>query len=110
VDSPAKQSSLHRPTGTCDHKLSSKDTLLSRFSADWSGMVIPDTFNHDIGGNEVSLAGDDGVKGRNLVAAKTHIFSPSTNGDFRYRNIRCWFDPAAFTTPPALTWGTLGRN
>ncbi len=26
------------------------------------------------------------------------------------QNINFWFDPAAFTTPPAFTWGTLGRN
>ena len=26
------------------------------------------------------------------------------------RSINLWFDPAAFTTPPAFTWGTLGRN
>jgi hypothetical protein len=63
-----------------DHQRSSKDTLFSRLSADWSTMVIPDTFNHDIGGSNVSFAGDDSVKGRNLVAAKTHIFSPSTIG------------------------------
>ena len=110
VASPASQSSLHRADGRVDRKLSSKDTLFSRFSADWSGMVIPDTFNHDIGGNEVRFAGDESVKGRNLVAAKTHIFSPGTIGDFRYRNINFWFDAAAFTTPPAFTWGTLGWN
>src|SRR5437879_6540330 len=47
-------------------------------------MTIPDTFNHDIGGNEASFAGDDNVKGRSLVAAWTHSISPSTIGDFRY--------------------------
>jgi hypothetical protein len=26
------------------------------------------------------------------------------------RSINLWFDPAAFSTPPAFTWGTLGRN
>ena len=26
------------------------------------------------------------------------------------RSIDLWFNPAAFTTPPAFTWGTLGRN
>jgi hypothetical protein len=26
------------------------------------------------------------------------------------QNINQWFDPSAFTTPPAFTWGTLGRN
>ena len=26
------------------------------------------------------------------------------------RNINHWFDPAAFATPAAFTWGTLGRN
>ena len=26
------------------------------------------------------------------------------------RSVGRWFNPAAFTTPPAFTWGTLGRN
>ena len=26
------------------------------------------------------------------------------------QSINQWFNPAAFTTPPAYTWGTLGRN
>jgi hypothetical protein len=26
------------------------------------------------------------------------------------QNITQWFNPAAFATPPAFTWGTLGRN
>ena len=26
------------------------------------------------------------------------------------QTINQWFNPAAFTTPPAYTWGTLGRN
>ena len=26
------------------------------------------------------------------------------------RSITNWFNPAAFSTPPAFTWGTLGRN
>jgi hypothetical protein len=26
------------------------------------------------------------------------------------QSINLWFDPLAFTTPPAFTWGTLGRN
>lgn len=84
VANPIKKSSIHRGDGRIDHQLTSRDTLFFRFSADWSGMTIPDTFNTDIGGNEASFAGDDNVKGRSLVAAWTHTFSPSTIGDFRY--------------------------
>ena len=84
VANPIKQSSIHRGDGRIDHQLSPKDTLFFRFSADWSGMTIPDTFNHDIGGNEASFAGDDNVKGRSLVGAWTRIFAPGTIGDFRY--------------------------
>ena len=47
-------------------------------------MTIPDTFDTHIGGNEASFAGDDNVKGRSLVGAWTHSFTPSTIGDFRY--------------------------
>jgi hypothetical protein len=84
VANPIKQSSIHRGDARVDHQLSAKDVLFFRFSADWSGMTIPDTFNHDIGGNEASFAGDDNVKGRSLVGAWTRTFSSSTIGDFRY--------------------------
>jgi hypothetical protein len=84
VANPIKQSSIHRGDGRFDHQLSTRDTLFFRYSADWSGMTIPDTFNHDIGGNEASFAGEDNVKGRSLVAAWTRSISPGTIGDFRY--------------------------
>ncbi len=84
VVNPIKRSKVHRGDGRVDHQLTTKDTLFFRFSADWSDLTIPDTFNTNIGGNEASFAGDDAVKGRNLVAAWTHTFSPSTIGDFRY--------------------------
>ena len=55
-----------------------------RYSIDWADMVIPDTFDKNIGGNEASFAGDDTVRGRNMVGAWTHTFSPALIGDFRY--------------------------
>lgn len=35
---------------------------------------------------------------------------PGANPVPSNRSINLWFDPAAFTTPAAFTWGTLGRN
>lgn len=84
VANPTKRSSLHRGDARLDHQLSPRDVFFFRFSIDWSGIQMPDTFNRDIGGNEASFAGDNTVKGRNLVSAWTHTFSPSTVGDFRY--------------------------
>ena len=54
----------------------SKDALFFRYSADWSDLTIPDTFDRNIGGNEASFAGDDSVKGRSLVAAWTRTLHP----------------------------------
>lgn len=84
VATPIKRSSLHRGDARIDHQLSAKDTLFFRYSADWSALIIPDTFNTDIGGNEASFAGNDDVRGRSMVGAWTRVFSPSTVGDFRY--------------------------
>ena len=84
VANPIKRSNIHRGDGRLDHTLSAMNTLFFRFSADWSDMTIPDTFDRTIGGNEASFAGDDTVKGRSLVGAWTHTFNPSTIGDFRY--------------------------
>ncbi len=84
VVNPIKRSSIHRGDARYDYQVSPKDALFFRYSADWSGMTIPDTFNTDIGGNEASFAGDDNVKGRSMVAAWTRSISPGTVGDFRY--------------------------
>lgn len=81
---PVKRSSLHRGDARVDHQLTSRDTLFFRFSADWSGIIMPDTFNTNIGGNEASFAGNNDVKGRSLVGAWTRSFTPTTVGDFRY--------------------------
>ena len=35
---------------------------------------------------------------------------PGVNPIPSNQNINLWFDPNAFATPPAYTWGTLGRN
>jgi hypothetical protein len=84
VANPIKRSKVHRGDGRLDHQLSSRDALFFRFSADWSDLIIPDTFDRNIGGNEASFAGDDSVKARSLVGAWTHTFTPNTIGDFRY--------------------------
>jgi hypothetical protein len=84
VSNPIKRSNIHRADGRLDHQLTGKDALFVRYSIDWADMTIPDTFNTDIGGNEASFAGEDTVRGRNLVGAWTHTFSPSVIGDFRY--------------------------
>src|SRR5204862_4479930 len=106
VANPIKQSSIHRGDARIDHQLSPKDTLFFRYSADWSGMTIPDTFNHDIGGNEASFAGDDNVKGRSLVSAWTRLISPSTIADFRYGYTQ--FNMSLLpTTLTNLLWKTI---
>lgn len=84
VSNPIKRSKIHRADGRIDHQLREKDSLFFRYSLDFADMVIPDTFDKNIGGNEASFAGDDTVRGRNAVGAWTHAFSPSIIGDFRY--------------------------
>jgi hypothetical protein len=84
VANPIKRSDVHRGDARLDHTLSTRDTLFFRYSADWSDLTIPDTFDRVIGGNEASFAGDDSVKGRSMVAAWTRTITPSTIGDFRY--------------------------
>jgi hypothetical protein len=84
VANPIKRSNLHRADGRVDHQLTTRDTLFFRFSIDKGLIVMPDTFDKAIGGNEASFAGDNSVDGRNMVASWTRTFSPSTVGDFRY--------------------------
>jgi len=84
VANPVKRSSLHRADGRLDHQLTSKDTLFFRYSIDRSIIVMPDTFDRNIGGNEGSFAGNNDVTGRNIGASWTRGFTPRTIGDFRY--------------------------
>ncbi len=84
VSNPIKRSNIQRADGRVDHQLSSRNTLFYRYSIDFADMVIPDTFDKNIGGNEASFAGDDTVRGRNMVAAWTRMFTPGIIGDFRY--------------------------
>lgn len=35
---------------------------------------------------------------------------PGISPDVEDQSINMWFNPAAFSTPPAFTWGSLGRN
>jgi hypothetical protein len=35
---------------------------------------------------------------------------PGVSPDVEDQSINLWFNPAAFSTPAAFTWGTLGRN
>jgi hypothetical protein len=84
VSNPVKRSNLHRADGRVDHQLAASDTLFFRYSIDQSIIVMPDTFDKRIGGNEASFAGNNDVKGQNLVGSWTHGFSASTIGDFRY--------------------------
>jgi hypothetical protein len=81
---PIKRSSVHRADARVDHQLSTKDTLFLRYSIDWADILMPNTFDNVIGGNENSFAGDDLAQGHNLVGSWTHVFSSATIGDFRY--------------------------
>jgi hypothetical protein len=84
VANPVKKSNLHRADGRVDHQFNSNNNAFFRYSIDKSIIVMPDTFDRSIGGNEASFAGDLNATGRNLVGAYTRILSASTVGDFRY--------------------------
>ena len=54
---PVKRSSVHRGDARVDHQLGPKDSLFFRYTVDWAGIQMPNTFNDAIGGNENSFAG-----------------------------------------------------
>ncbi|MFN7545425.1 MAG: carboxypeptidase regulatory-like domain-containing protein, partial [Acidobacteriota bacterium] len=84
VANPVKKSSLHRADGRVDHVFDANNNAFFRYSIDKSIIVMPDTFDKNIGGNEGSFAGNLDATGRNIVGAYTRVISPSTVGDFRY--------------------------
>jgi len=107
---PVKRSSVHRGDARVDHQLGSKDSLFFRYSVDWAGIQMPNTFNDAIGGNENSFAGFDSAQGHSVVGAWTRIFSPTVVADFRYGYTQYHMGLLA----PTLTdpvWGKIpGRN
>ena len=107
---PIKRSDVHRGDARLDHQLSQKDALFFRFSVDWSDLIIPDTFDRNIGGNEASFAGDDDVKGRSMVGAlDSHIH---TRHDRRFRYGYTQFNMSLLpTTLSNPLWNTIpGRD
>ncbi len=84
VANPKKVSSMHRADGRVDYTQSANNTFFGRYSIDQGDLIIPDTFNTDIGGSPGSFGGNNGVKGQNLVGAWTRVLSPSQILDLRY--------------------------
>ncbi len=83
VANPKKVSNLERGDFRLDHQVSSRNSLFGRYSIDQATMVIPDTFNGDIGGSQTSFSGIDDVRGQNAVIADTHTLSSNVILDFR---------------------------
>jgi hypothetical protein len=110
VANPKKVSSLHRADGRIDHQLAGGDTLFGRYSIDRAFLTIPDTFNTDIGGSPASFAGDNDVKGQNMVGSWTRLLSSDQVLEVRYGYTQ--YDMALI--PTQLTnalWQTIpGRN
>jgi hypothetical protein len=84
VANPKKVSDMHRADGRVDYQLSTKDNVFGRYSIDKGLLIIPDTFNTDIGGSPSSFGGNNDVEGQNLVASWTRVISPSQVLDVRY--------------------------
>jgi hypothetical protein len=84
TSTPIKRSNVHRGDARVDHQASPTNSLFFRYSVDWDQILMPNTFNDAIGGNENSFAGPESVHSHNLVASWTRTFSPGTVGEFRY--------------------------
>jgi hypothetical protein len=110
VANPKKFSRMHRADGRVDYQHSANDTFFGRYSIDKGDLLIPDTFNSDIGGSPSSFGGNNAVTGENLVGAWTHVLSPAKLLDFRYgyTQYSMALMPTQLTNP---LWATLpGRN
>ena len=110
VVNPTKHSATDRADLRLDHRLSSKDNLMGRYSIDDSRLSVPDTFNTDIGGSEDSFAGPNLVRGHSVVVSDIHTFRPNLIGDFRFGYTRFASDlrPTTLTNP---VWSQIpGRD
>ncbi len=110
VASPIKESTTDRGDVRIDHQISQNQTLFGRYSADSSRLIIPDTFNKVIGGNESSFAGPDTILGQNMVAGYNNIVSPNVVAEYRlgFTKFKNFLLPTNLSAP---VWGTIpGRE
>jgi len=99
VANPTKRSATDRADIRIDHRLSSTDSLMGRYSIDDSRLTIPDTFDTNIGGREDSFAGPNPVRGHSLVVSDIRTFRPNLIADFRFGYTRF----SSVLTPTNLT-------
>lgn len=84
VATPIKQSTTDRGDLRIDHQLTSSQNLFARYSGDSSRLVVPDTFNQVIGGNENSFAGPDTILGQNMALGYTNVITPNVSAEYRF--------------------------
>jgi hypothetical protein len=110
VASPIKQSTTDRGDVRIDHQITQSQNLFGRYSADSSRLIIPDTFNTVIGGNENSFAGPDTILGQNMVAGYNNVISPNVVAEYRlgFTKFKNFLLPTDLTAP---VWNTIpGRE
>ena len=110
VANPLKRSATDRGDIRIDHQLGGNQNLFARYSIDDARLVIPDTFNTQIGGNENSFAGPDTIRGQNGVLAYNRVISPNLIGEYRFgfTKFKNFLLPTTLTDP---VWSQIpGRD
>nr|MDQ2899310.1 TonB-dependent receptor [Acidobacteriota bacterium] len=110
VANPVKRSSTDRGDIRVDHQLGTNQNLFGRYSVDDARLVVPDTFNTQIGGNENSFAGPDTIRGQNGVISYNRVISPTVIGEYRFgfTKFKNFLLPTTLTDP---VWSQIpGRD
>ncbi len=110
VANPIKQSTTDRGDVRVDHQITQRQNLFGRYSADSSRLIIPDTFNTTIGGNENAFAGPDTILGQNAVLGYNNVISSNVVAEYRFglTKFKNFLLPTTLSAP---VWSTIpGRE
>ncbi len=110
VANPLRQNTTDRGDVRIDHQITSTQNFFGRYSADSSRLIVPDTFNTVIGGNENAFAGPDSILGQNAVVGYNYVISPNVVAEYRlgFTKFKNFLLP---TTLTASVWSQIpGRE
>src|ERR1700720_4036791 len=110
VANPLRQNTTDRGDLRIDHQITPTQNLFGRYSADSSRLIVPDTFNTVIGGNENAFAGPDTILGQNAVLGYNYVISPNVVAEYRlgFTKFKNFLLPTTLTAP---VWGQIpGRE
>jgi Carboxypeptidase regulatory-like domain len=101
VSNPLKSTDNDRGDVRIDHQITSTQMLFGRYSIDDARIIMPNTYNDAVGGNEGQFSGPDTARGQNGVLSYVNSISPSVVAEYRFgfNKFSSFLLPSPLTSP-----------